>query len=60
MPGWFKPAAASASLRNLVTNEGSLAKSERRIFTATFRDKRSSFASNTSAIPPVPIMSPSR
>ena len=38
IPGWFKPAAASASFLKRATNEGSRAKSLRRTFTATFRE----------------------
>ena len=59
IPGWFKPAAASASFLNLAIKEGSRAKSLRNIFTATCLDNRLSSAIYTSAIPPVPIISPS-
>ena len=44
IPGWFKPAAANASFLKRATNDGSFARSLRKIFTATFLASLSSCA----------------
>ncbi len=52
--GWFSEAADWASRRNLAWNVWSLARSSRRVFTATMRSRRISRARYTSAMPPRP------
>src|ERR1019366_1970636 len=55
--GWSTAAAARDSRMNRVRNPVSLASSGARIFRATRRSRRSSWARKTTAMPPRPICS---